>query len=89
MAIEVLTLSSKGQLVLPKEMRDALSVGASDKLMAYCADGAIVLKPLKLPKEEAFVKAMGKTMAFASESGLKEDDVGKAIKEARGKAASK
>lgn len=89
MAIEVLTLSSKGQLVLPKEMREALSIGASDKLMAYCADGAIVLKPLRLPKEEAFVKAMDRTMAFAKESGLKEEDVAETIKEARGKAASK
>lgn len=89
MAIEVLTLSSKGQLVLPKEMREALSVGASDKLMAYCADGAIVLKPLKLPKEEAFVKAMGKTMAFAKESGLKKEDIAKTIKDVRDKTGQK
>ena len=44
MSIDVLTVSSKGQIVLPAEMRKRLSIGSGAKLAAYASDDVIMLK---------------------------------------------
>lgn len=49
MPIEVLTLSTKGQVVLPNELRKEFSLATDDKLIAYWSNGSIVLKKLELP----------------------------------------
>ena len=54
MGIEVLTVSSKGQVVLPVDMRNALSIKPGEKLAAYASDELIMLKVLHQPSVEAF-----------------------------------
>ncbi len=56
MPIDVLTLSTKGQLVLPSALRKSMSLASGDKLVAYWSNGAIVLKKLELPIESDFEK---------------------------------
>lgn len=79
--IDVLTLSSKGQLVLPNALRKSLSLSSGDKLVAYWSEGAIVLKKLELPAESDFEKEIDKTVELAKEAGIKEQDMASSIKE--------
>ncbi len=83
MPVDVLTLSTKGQLVLPNALRKNLSLSSGDKLVAYWANGAIVLKKLELPSEGDFEKEIDETVRFAKEAGIKEQDIADAIKEYR------
>ena len=52
MNIYVLTVSSKGQVVLPAEIRKQLSISSGDKLAAYASGDIIMLKVIKIPSEE-------------------------------------
>ena len=83
MTVDVLTVSSKGQIVLPAPIRNALSIAAGDKLTAYASDGAILLKPLKMPAKSEFQAWMEEMQAYAAEVGLTESDIEQAISEVR------
>jgi AbrB family looped-hinge helix DNA binding protein len=43
----LLRLSSKGQLVLPKKIREKLHLSSGDQFQARIVDGKIILEPLK------------------------------------------
>ena len=48
--INKVKVTSKGQITLPKEIRDCLDIGTGIYLSAYIEDGKIILK--LLPKED-------------------------------------
>ncbi len=83
MAIDILTLSTKGQLVLPNALRKSMSLSSGDKLVAYWSNGAIVLKKLELPSESDFEKEIDETVRFAQEAGIREQDIADTSKEYR------
>ncbi len=83
MPIDVLTLSTKGQLVLPNGLRKSLSLAPGDKLVAYWSNGSIVLKKLELPTERDFEKEIDETVLLAKEAGISEADISSTIKEYR------
>lgn len=43
----LLRLSSKGQLVLPKKIREKLNLKIGDQFQARVVDGKIILEPIK------------------------------------------
>ncbi len=45
MAVWELTLSSKGQVTIPKEMREALDLRPGDQLIYSVVDGQVVMTP--------------------------------------------
>lgn len=82
-AVEIASLSSKGQIVIPNSIRSDLKVGAGSKF-AVISDGRnILLKPIERPKKEEFDSLLRRSRAFAKRSGMKKDDVGKAIAKVR------
>ena len=83
MPVQVITMSTKGQIVLPSEMRDALSLGAGSKLAVFYEDGTIMLKPIVIPSPDDFRKSLMKAQKWASEAGYVESDVASLIKEVR------
>lgn len=83
MAIEALTLSSKGQLALPKAMRGEIESKEGTKFMAYWSGRAIIPKPLKLPDANELLAGAKKARAIAKKEGLTMEDAERAIKEAR------
>ena len=83
MAIDVLTLSTKGQLVLPYALRKSMSLSSGDKLVAYWSNGAIVLKKLELPSASDFEKEIDETVRVAQAAGIREQDIADTIKEYR------
>ncbi len=83
METQVLTVSSKGQISLPVEMRRQLSIETGDRLVAYAHGDTIMLKTLKLPTVEECKAAMDEAQAWAASVGYKEEDVNDIIKSVR------
>ena len=75
MSIDVLTVSSKGQIVLPAEMRKRLSIGSGTKLAAYAAGDVIMLKPITIPTEQDFSERLDEAREWAASVGYQESDV--------------
>lgn len=50
MAFEI-TLSSKGQIVIPKDVRDALGLAAGDKLVLHREGSRILIEPPEIERQ--------------------------------------
>lgn len=85
MDIEIINVSSKGQVVLPLKMRNKLKINSGDKLFIYCNKDSILIKKNKLPSKEEFENGIKENMKIAKESNLTEQDIFDAIKEIRNK----
>lgn len=85
MGVEVVTVSARGQIVLPQEMRKALGISDGGALAAFATDKVIVLKPVKMPTAEEFSGWLKEAQAWAKKSGYKEEDVAGAVKSVRRK----
>lgn len=85
MSVNLVSVSSKGQIVLPAEMRKTLSISEGDKLAVHMADGVIMLKPVKAPAEEDFLRWMDEAKEWAASVGYEESDVQAAIQSVRGR----
>lgn len=57
-----ITITAKGQMTIPKEMRDRLQVKAGDKCYAWIRNGEIVIVPRNKPLE-ALAGMLGKPPA--------------------------
>lgn len=85
MSTQILTVSSKGQICLPVNIRKLLSIDAGDKLVAYTSGDVIMLKTLKLPSAEEFEASLDEAQKWASSVGYDESDVNDIIKSVRKK----
>ena len=84
MSVDVLTVSSKGQVVLPAAIRKKLSIGSGSKLVAYASDDFIMLKVLQIPPIDDFQAKLDEAQAWAASVGYTEGDVEDIIKSVRG-----
>ena len=80
---EVTAVSSKGQVVLPKSIRDRLGITPGVKLMVLSDDTNILLKPIPEPDLSEFNNLMDAAASWASSVGMTEDDITSAIKSVR------
>ncbi len=80
---DVTALSSKGQVVLPKQIRESLSLEAGAKFIVITDGDNILLKPIVVPSLEEFNELLCKTREWAKEVGMKESDISDAIREVR------
>ena len=80
MSVEVLSVSSKGQIVLPVGMRKQMSIKEGAKLAAYALGDMIMLKPIDVPTEDDFKKSLDKAAMWAKEAGYEESDVNDIVK---------
>jgi antitoxin PrlF len=80
---EVTSLSSKGQIVIPQEMRKALGLNIGTKLMIATDGSNLLLKPIEQPRVESFKKLINETRKFGRSIRLKRSDALKAIRKAK------
>lgn len=85
MISDVTALSSKGQVVLPKAIRDALALTPGSRLMVFSDGDNILLKPIKQPDISEFNILMDEANKWAQDVGMTEADITDAIKEVRKK----
>ena len=58
MSVNVFTVLSKGQGVLPAETQRKLSIGSEAKLAVYASGDEIMLKPITVPTEKDFAERL-------------------------------
>lgn len=85
MSTQVLTVSSKGQIVLPAALRKNLNIVTGDKLAVYCSGDVVMLKVLRFPELEEFKESLDEAKEWADTVGYKESDVNDIIKSVRRK----
>ncbi|MDO8508502.1 MAG: AbrB/MazE/SpoVT family DNA-binding domain-containing protein [Nanoarchaeota archaeon] len=82
--IDVITISSKGQIVIPKKIREEAGLAEQDKLVVVSDKDQIILK--KVSKEKAkkklleLIDEIGKRF---KDSGITEEDIQKEIEAVR------
>lgn len=89
MNITMLTVSSKGQVVIPAEIRKQLNITEGTRLASYAYGDMIVMKIVRLPSEEEFEQALSDAQSWAIEAGLTENDINDAIRNVRKKKREK
>ncbi len=77
--IKFTRLSSKGQIVIPVELREGLELEDGDTFAVYGEDDIIILKKLSMPSEKDFKRFLRWGEEFARKKGLSTDDTNKVI----------
>lgn len=78
-------LSSKGQVVIPEEIRKRLGLEAGAQFVVVGEGDVVVLKALKAPRMADFKRLLDRAQESAVSAGLTEQDVQGAIREVRAK----
>ena len=76
-------LSSKGQVVIPEEIRERLGLEPGVQFVVVGEGDVVVLKTLKTPTMSQFKGLVADAREAANRSGLEPDDVAAAIREVR------
>ena len=78
-------MSSKGQIVIPEEIRIAMGLNEGDQFIAVAENDVVILKRISQPSIKEFSGLISKARKQARKAGLTKKDVTAAIKEARRK----
>ena len=82
--LEVITMSSKGQFVIPKEIRNEMDLKKQDKFAVVHDENSILLK--RITREEAnkaMLKLMDKISDKFAKTGITSTDIGEEVKKVR------
>jgi AbrB family looped-hinge helix DNA binding protein len=77
------TLSSKGQVVIPEEIRVRLGLKAGAQFVVVGDRDTVILKVLEPPSLKEFQGLMAQARKAAKQAGIKRADVAKAISKVR------
>ena len=77
------TLSSKGQVVIPEEIRVRLGLKAGAQFVVVGDRDTVILKVLEPPSLKEFQGLMARARKAAKQAGIKRADVAKAITKVR------
>jgi AbrB family looped-hinge helix DNA binding protein len=76
-------LSSKGQVVIPEEVRNDLGLSEGDQFVVIGQGDAVILKVITPPKLEEFQELLRQARAEAKKAGIKKADLKFAIAKVR------
>ena len=83
MKVEFTKLSSKGQVVIPQEMREHLKLTEGTPLAIVTQNDTILLKKIDLPKVKTWKEAAKPFREAAKKSGFTREDLDRIINESR------
>ena len=83
--IETTKMSSKGQIVIPEEIRKKLGLKTGDKFLVMGDKDVLILKTISTPSMDEFDELIKEARKQAKAAGMKRSDVSEAIAESRGK----
>ena len=73
--VQITTTSPKGQVVIPQEIREQMSIQSGTKFAVYGRGDTIIFKRVELPTVKDFERLAGFGRTFAKKKGIKEKDV--------------
>lgn len=76
-------LSSKGQVVIPEDVRQRLGLKAGDQFIVVGEGDVVILKTISPPSMKDFNFLVSKARSQARRAGMKPQDVTAAIKKVR------
>lgn len=76
-------LSSKGQVVIPEEIRDRLGLKTGAKFVVLGDKDVVIFKVLQLPASRGFATLVRQARGVAKRTGMRRGDVTKAVAKAR------
>jgi AbrB family looped-hinge helix DNA binding protein len=76
-------LSSKGQVVIPEEIRNRLGLQPGMQFIVVGDGDVVILKVIQAPEMAEFEELVGRARKAARRAGLKREDVDKAIRKVR------
>ena len=84
-ALATTKLSSKGQIVIPEEIRNQLGLATGDVFLVMGGGDSILLKVIHHPAEKDFDLMLAKVRSDVKKAGITKKDVSDAIKKVRTK----
>ncbi len=81
--VNITSVSSKGQIVIPADIREQIGLSSGMKLAVFTDGMNLLLKPIKAPKMEIFENLIKTSRQFARKIALKKTDPSKSIKKVR------
>jgi AbrB family looped-hinge helix DNA binding protein len=82
-AVATTKLSSKGQVVIPEDIRERMGLKEGDRFVVIGQGDVVILKTLNPPPIKEFKGMLAEARGAARRTGLKKSDVQKAIKKVR------
>lgn len=76
-------LSSKGQVVIPEEIRERLRLRPGSRFVVVGEHGVVILKTIDPPTMEEFDGLVAKARAQAKKAGVRRGDVAAAVRRSR------
>jgi AbrB family looped-hinge helix DNA binding protein len=77
-------MSSKGQVVIPEEIRDRLGLKAGTQFVVLGNRDVVILKAITAPSVKEFNDLIGRARQQARKAGLRKSDVEAAVARVRG-----
>ena len=84
-ALATTRLSSKGQVVIPEEVRKRLGLTAGVQFVVVGEGDVVILKVVSPPSKDEFDDVVSKARRQARKAGMKRSDIGAAVKKVRGR----
>lgn len=78
-------MSSKGQVVIPEDIRKQLKLKAGSQFVVLGKDDVVILKAISPPAMEEFDSLIAAARKGARQAGMKRSDVAGAIARVRGR----
>lgn len=83
MSVQITSMSSRGQIVIPQNLRNKMKIQEGEKFVIIGDKDMILLKKLEMPSFEGMDTLIEKTREFVKNKKITEKDVKKAIKNTR------
>ncbi|HNR94697.1 MAG TPA: AbrB/MazE/SpoVT family DNA-binding domain-containing protein [Kiritimatiellia bacterium] len=84
-AVATTKMSSKGQVVIPEELRNRMNLSAGSQFVVVGEGDVVILKTLTVPSMKQFDRLIRKARRQARTAGMKPRDVERAIAAVRGR----
>ena len=81
--VNITRISSKGQVVIPSEIREKMNLEEGNLLIISDSDDSICMKKIELPKIKSWKEAAKPFREAAKKSNFSNDDLKKLIEESR------
>jgi AbrB family looped-hinge helix DNA binding protein len=83
MAMETTKMSSRGQVVIPEEIRNRLGLKAGDRFLVMADNDIVILKSLTGPSLDEFDYLIREVRKQAMVTGVRRSDIADAVVKAR------